>query len=89
MKRWFSLCLCVVLVSLLACACQVREPSPQETLSFPGLAWGMSPEEALASLSVDGAILPITNFPDAQSLFYGSARCPALKSAKDPSGFSP
>lgn len=55
MKRWFSLFLCVVLVSLAACACQAREPSPQETLNFPGLAWGMSPEEALASLSADGA----------------------------------
>lgn len=53
MKRWFSLCLCVLLFSLMTCACQVRQPSPEETLNFPGISWGMTPEEALSALDVD------------------------------------
>lgn len=66
MKRWFSLCFCVLLLSLMTCACQVRQPSPEETLNFPGLSWGMTPEEALSALDVDQE--------DAQEQTSGSAR---------------
>ena len=50
MKRWLSLCLCCILAACLLCSCRPRSPVEKETLNYPGLSWGMSPQEVISAL---------------------------------------
>ena len=52
MKRLFSLFLCCLLLGCLLCSCQPRLSSDEDnlTLNYPGLTWGMSPQEVMDAL---------------------------------------
>ena len=52
MKRWLSLCFCYLLAACLLCSCQPRLSSYEDMLNYPGLTWGMSPDQVKSALSL-------------------------------------
>ena len=60
MKRWLSLFLCCVLAACLLCSCQPKPPVDRETLCYPGLSWGMTPQEVLGALGLTESQVEIT-----------------------------
>lgn len=52
MKRCLSLCICCLLAACLLCSCQPKLSADKEMFCYPGLAWGMTPQEALGALGL-------------------------------------
>ena len=52
MKRLFSLFLCCLLLACLLCSCQPRISSYEDMFNYPGLTWGMSPDQVKSALSL-------------------------------------
>ena len=69
-KRWLSACLFCLLIVCLSCSCQVRDSRPEEWFNYPGLTWGMTPEEVLSALHLTEDQVEIDEYGSSYDMYY-------------------